>query len=297
MVTRAEDAEPSDDETAAVWEFCQNLETKPFRMKFFTNGSTDDGAKWELDPPRFDFQQYKGRLSNDGLRFKGKHGGGAHAAGRLLYQGILLTSEPATPAMLEAAQSAAAAATEKSGKPAKDAAKGKGADNRLIGPYELTGTSRLGRRIRVSAVFTPDGEVLDEDRRIANWERDKKLTLQFLDARIGEVVLTGRKPDNFEGKSKSDKDSWSWSVARVVPVVECKVDGGGFYSGTLTLYSNGRINSPTRTVECRGYWSQTGRALEFNNFFECQLSPDARSFTNNGGQAIQGVVTGGGFTK
>ena len=278
-------AQQGTDDPVSVWEIWYNLQDKPFRISFLRDGTADDGTKWVLDRPRIEFKEdHSCVISADGWRLHGRGARGAFVSGRMLYEGILLVSEPA-PAPAPLGKGAAGTST-----------KGK-VDNRFVGPYELQGSSRMGRRFRLSTHFTADGDVMDDNRKIATWERDKRLVLKFLDTRVGEIGLNSKKRDTYEGKTKGpDKDNWTWTVFRILPIAECKVDGGTTFSGTLTLYNNGRLNSPTSSEDCRGCWSQTGRTLEFNNLFECQLVADGRSFSS-GNLSVKGTVTSGSLSK
>jgi hypothetical protein len=231
---------------------------------------------------------FDGRLSPDRTSIAAEDtgpGGGGTITGKLVLLNTLIGTKPAGKAAEDEPKPAAAAKKKTS----------KGLEDKMTGSFQLSGSTRDGKKIDLPVTFSDDHTVLDGSAVLASWGvTGRQIKLQFTDDGFGEASIAGN-GDEFTGKSKSPGgDNWTWTMSRVRVVAVWDTNGAG-PTDRVTFYSNGRVNKPTGE-DGAGHWWVDGKSLQLWGF-KCELQPDGRSFTGKAphGGAISGQLFSGGL--
>ena len=269
-VAQERNAGPAVKIESAVWELCDTKRT--WRVILFPDGKTSEKDRWSLDGTRLKIGPLDGRLSQDRSSMAAEvtgPGGGGTVTGKLVLLNTLIGTKPSGKAAEDEPKPAA---------PPKKKA-GNSLEDKMLGTFQLSGSTRDGKKIDLPVTFSEDHTVLDGSEVLASWSvTGKQLKLQLADEGIGEAILGGNAND-FTGKSKSPGgDNWTWTISRVRVVAVWDTNGAG-PSDRVTFYSNGRVNNPTGE-DGSGHWWIDGKSLQLWGF-KCELQPDGRSFTGN----------------
>jgi len=246
-----------------------------------------------IDGKKFSFgYDSGGNLTPNGLFAVGKWQRGGVYTARLLMKNAELKSVPATKVEIPKTNGASFFGTIRKGPMTET----------VVDAWELIATTRGVRNfIRLSLDFTADHQVLDGNRRIGTWKIEKRRAIiRFLDDKLGEVGFGPRNPNNLIGKSKvKGSVNWACTLTRIQTVAVFKSDT----KGTLTFYSNGRVNS-IRAEKGKGYfWTfkadKSGRPRLAFAGYSSTVTADGRSFSGRGpyGARIKGVLISGSLRR
>jgi len=272
---------PPDGTPLYVWEIISGATTAAkgnLRVEFRPDGTTNHGHKWTLDGKKFACGwDSGGLLVGDGTFARGRWFRGAYFTGRLLMKNASLKSAPAPNATLSKTAGRTPIGRYPIGK----------LSTIMVDCWEFTARTRDARRlIRLSVDFTADGQVIDAGRKIATWEvSGRKVLVKFLDEQFGTVTFGRRNANQLFGLTKVEgKPAWSCQLDRVQQVAVYKAES----LGTLTFYSNGRINKPRHVSGLDDmHWCFDGKLLRVG-FHETDVSADGKTLPRLKGTFVAG---------
>ena len=280
-------ADPADEAVpVSVWEVATSYReflSPSGRLRLLPDGKTESGIEWTLDGGVLNFGPHgSAELHNGGVYARGYWKRGPVFCGRLVMSNASLKTEPAA----KVAVSKTAGQTLVGTRPVGPLA------DTIVDVWEFVatvpGTKKL---IRLTTDFTADNQVLDGDRKIATYAIQRRaVTVTFIDDQFGKLVLTGRSPNVFSGRTKARKGR-AWNV-QFTRVQKQSVYRAGDNKTTYVLYTNNRVNSPRFTPDfdtswhwffyvdsdnIRRLWLRTNAAV---------LSADGRQWTMSAQKAV-----------
>jgi hypothetical protein len=270
--------------TVTVWEivtpFREYVEPDG-RLKLLADGTTQSGLQWSLDQGVLKLgPSGSAKFYNDGLYARGKWPGGQHLNGRLLMSNASLATEPATNTTV----SETAGQTWVGNRPDGPIA------NSIVDLWEFIATvPRTNKLIRLTVDLTEDKQVLDGDCRIGTYMVQRRaVSINFIDAQFGKIVLVEKSPNVLSGRSRASKgQAWNLQLTRVQKQSLYRNDDK---TTKYMLFTNNRVNSPRYTPDFDSTWhwyfyaDGSIRRLWLRND-AAVLSPDGRQWTMSGQKA------------
>jgi hypothetical protein len=157
----------------------------------------------------------------------------------------------------------------------------------MVDCWEFTAQTRGAENvIRLSVDFTDDGRVIDAGRKIGTWEiSGTNVLVKFLDEKLGNVTFGRRTANHLFGRTTvNGKPRWTCQLHRVQQVAIYRTEG----LGTLTFYSNGRINRPRHEAGAVDmHWCFDKKTLRVGHH-ETDVSADGKRLPR-----IKGVIVSG----
>ncbi|GAB4140861.1 MAG: hypothetical protein Tsb009_10420 [Planctomycetaceae bacterium] len=259
----------------AVWEI-SSFNRQTDRVVFYSNGKTNHGHKWSMNPDEFSFGfDSSGKYVSYPYITSGRWQRGGYYTSRLIMSGVNLKSEPAEGVKI----------SKSSGNSVYGKLVSGDLDKTMIDAWQFTATSLPSKKfVNLTLDFTSDYQVIDTGRKIGTWKIEKRrLIINFLDEQFGEFSLGLKNRNEFSGRTyPKNKIRWTIKLKRVqiMAVLQSKKQG------KMVFYSNHRVQSP-RAEKGQGYYwhvvreKSGNRKLHFG-WFSTTYSKDGRSIHGRG---------------